>query len=499
MSAAAGGPNWLDRAIRAVSPGLAVARARNRQVLMHYDAAQAGNRLSLRRVSGSDADAANAARGRLAALSRDMIRNTPLAARAQQVIANNVVGDGIIPRLSGLPKALSDRGLARIEEMLDTTAIDARGQLNLYGLQRLVMNAVVDSGEALVVRRAIGPGILQVEVLEPDYLDTVRLQGSRPGHWVQDGIEYDARNRRFGYWLYDEHPGAALNLRSTGLESRFWPAEQVAHVYRLDRPGQERGVTWFAPLMLTLQDLGDFTDAQLVRQKIAACFVAFRRTSSPGDAGAARELSELRPGLIQDIGPEDEIEFGAPPGAGDYDPFVRSVLRSVAAGLGVTYEALTGDLSTVNFSSARMGRIEMDRNVSSWQWTMLVPQMLDPIGRWFRRAWAMDERAGQDAVMMARLGWVPPHRVLVDPTREIPALTEAVQAGFTSWSDVVRSQGHDPERLLEQIAEDNRRADAAGLRFASDYRHFKGAAAPGGAVRQDDDAAPARRPGQEDA
>jgi lambda family phage portal protein len=311
-------------------------------------------------------------------------------------------------------------------------------------------------------------------VLEADYLDTSRdgLPGEFGG-WVHDGIEYDRSGQRIGYWLYDQHPGASMLRPDLGLQSHFVPAHLVAHLFRQDRPGQMRGVSWYSSIMLPLQDLGDYHDAELMRHKVAATFAGFRRVGdlAAGGPGAVEALAELRPGLIQDIGPDEEVTFPTPPVAGDFDPFSRAVLRSVAAGLGITYEALTGDLSNVNFSSARMGRVEMDRNISSWQWTMLIPPMLDPVGRWFRDAWQANDRRNSVAISGARIEWQPPHRVLVDPTREIPALVEAIRAGLTSRRAVVRSQGFDPERLEQDIAEENRVADKLKLRFESDYRH----------------------------
>ena len=483
--------NWLERAILAVAPVTAARRAQARRVAMHYDAAVLDARTAHRRASGSDADAANQQRARLAGLARDMIRNTPYAARAQQVIANNVIGDGIIPRIAGVSEDLSSEGLAWIESMLDTTAIDYDGRMNLYGLQRIVMNAVVDAGEALVVHRGTWHGDLRLQVLEADYLDTSRdgLPGEFGG-WVHDGIEYDRSGKRIGYWLYDQHPGASMLRPDLGLTSEFVPAERVAHVFRQDRPGQMRGVSWYSSIMLPMQDLGDYHDAELMRHKVAATFAGFRRVGdlTAQGPGQSEPLAELRPGLIQDIGPDEEVTFPTPPVAGDFDPFSRAVLRSVAAGLGITYEALTGDLSNVNFSSARMGRVEMDRNISSWQWTMLIPQLLDPIGKWFRLAWAAQDPRSFEAIIAARIEWQPPHRVLVDPTREIPALVEAIRAGLTSRRAVVRSQGFDPERLERDIAAENRTADELNLRFESDYRHAlpKAAHQPADAGKQKD-------------
>lgn len=476
--------NLLDRVIAQISPGRALERVRARaalKVVAHYDAASGGRRSKSWRPAATDADGASLRRQRLSFVSRDMIRNTPFAARAQHVIANNVVGDGIIPKIIGSSDAINRQGLDLIERHLDTTAIDADGRQNLYGLQRLAMNCIVDSGEVIIRRRRRDrtdglPLPFQIQVLEPDHIDDTLHGALASGNHVREGIEYDLIGRRVAYYLLEEHPGGDnfRGFRQRGRARRV-PASEILHVYRQDRPGQMRGVTWFAPIALNLQDLGDHQDAQLVRQKIAACFTAFR--ISPDDAEAVELAGTLKPGAIMDLGPGEDIRFADPPSVGGYDEFTRGVLRSVASGLGLTYEALTGDLSNVNFSSARMGRMEMDRNVSSWQHLMMVPLFLEPFANWFREAWV--QQSGNPRVASARITWTPPHRFLVDPAREIGALRDKVRAGFASRQGVVRELGFDPERLIEEQVEDNAIADQSGLIFDTDGRHARaGQAAP---------------------
>lgn len=482
--------NLLERAILNVAPRWAAQRARSRAVVAHYDAATVGRRSSSLKAARSDADSAAAQRQRMAFYARDIVRNTPFAARAQAVITGNVVGDGIIPKITvDYPKMskprlrkIRERGIRQIEEHLDSTRIDREGRLNLYGLQGLVMKTVVDAGEALVrihKDSLIADALpLQLEVLEPDYLDQTRYGRFEAGGEIRNGIEYDAAGRRVAYWLYPEHPGAEGVLQVGRGTSLRVPADQILHIYRVDRPGQQRGVTWFAPVMMRLQDLANHEDAQLLRQEIAACFAVFR---VPGETqgGQSRDgdFKELSPGSIYDLADGEDVKFAVPPGVEGYDEFTRSVLRSIAAGLGITYESLTGDLSQVNFSSARMGRLDMDQNVSSWQWVMMIPQMMQPLSRLFVEAWAAVDA---DALIEAglpgdiwqhiTLAWVPPRKFLVDPAREFAALREAVRSGFASRQQVVRMLGIDPERLMEEQGQDKEEADRLGLPFDSDPR-----------------------------
>ena len=476
--------NLLDRAIAAIAPQWGAQRARARAITAHYDAASIGRRAQSMVAARTDADAAAGARQRMAWFARDLVRNTPFATRAQAVICGGIVGDGILPKvvvtypgLRDAPrKRLRDRGLELIERHFDTCAIDRQGRQNLYGLQRLAANTVVDAGECLVRiwRSHPNPDALQLQldVLEPDYLDEGKVAWLEDGSEIRDGIEYDAQGNRVAYWLFPEHPGGDWSPGSRRGTSKRVPAADVLHIYRQDRPGQMRGVTWFAPVMRRLQDLADHEDAQLMRQKIAACFSVFRmRAEGKQDA----DFAELSPGMIYDLGEDEDVKFASPPPVEGYDEFTRSVLRSVAAGMGITYEALTGDLGQVNFSSARMGRLEMDQNISAWQWLMLIPQMMQPLAQAFVDAWngldgdrMVDSGMPGDIWSHIRLEWQPPRKVIVDPTREISALSEAVRNGFASRQQVVRQLGVDPERLLDEIARDQVDAKRLGLVFDSD-------------------------------
>ncbi len=487
--------NLIDRAIAELSPSWAVKRLQARNalsVLAHYDAATTGNRGASWRRSSADADNASANRQRLAFVARDMVRNTPLALRAQTVICNNVVGDGIIWKVSGGTKTRAEKLRRAMKAHFDTTRIDADGRSNLYGLQRLVMNALIDDGEVLIRRRRRSnrDGLtlpFQLEVLEIDHLDGSRdriLGNAGAEGEVREGIEYDVIGRRIAYWLFPQHPGATIGLRKS-LVSRRVPAAEVIHIYRQDRPKQMRGVSWFAPVAMALQDLADGQDAQIMRQKIAACFAAFRVAPEadytvPGqEAADIAGLTTLIPGRVQNLAPGEDIRFANPPGVEGYDKFTRLVLQTVAAGMGITYEALSGDLSQVNFSSARMGRMEMDRNVSAWQWLLMIPQMMQPIAAWAVEAFDMSSgqmRPSSDLVV----DWVPPHRMLVDPAREIPALRDKVKAGFASRQGVVRELGFDPEDLTREQIEDRDLAVKHNLRFDSDV-HF--GATPAAAVQ----------------
>jgi lambda family phage portal protein len=155
-----------------------------------------------------------------------------------------------------------------------------RRALNFYGLQRLAMETIAEAGEVLIVKQpaSTSDGLaipMRLQVLEPDYLDTNRNGlAAISGGPIIDGVEFDKQGRRVAYWLFTSHPGGQ-RLMTTRFESVRVPAERVLHIYRVDRPGQVRGVPWLASAITRLKDLDDFEDAELMQQKVAACFGAF--------------------------------------------------------------------------------------------------------------------------------------------------------------------------------------------------------------------------------
>lgn len=451
--------NLLDRVIASFSPRAGLRRAQARaslDAMMHYRAGSVNRRSgSVRAVSG-DADAvATVARRQISLAVRDVIRNNAIAERAVQVLVNNIVGTGIEPKLVSEDTDLNYAWPA-VCRYLDSTDVDADGISTLAGIQRMAVRAMVTDGEALVVfpDPLTAKSSFQLRVLEADYLDD-RLQGRALGskNSVYDGIEYGDDGRVVAYHLYDEHPGSVVwHPDWKGLVSSRIEASRVIHLYRPDRPGQRRGVSWLAPVLDDLVALADNDEAQLMRQKIAACFAAFWKTDK--DAKATGIPSKLAPGLIQQIGSEDEVVFASPPDVTGYDDFARIHLRRIAVGLGITYESLTGDLTSVNFSSGRLGRIDMGQNVEAWQWGLVMPVLCQPIGREMLRSHLRDNPRSGAALRQARIDWTPPPPVIADPKTETQVSVMKIEAGLASRHGEIRRLGYEPGQIDAEIVKD---------------------------------------------
>lgn len=499
--------NWLDRAIGFVAPTRAAARveARNKiarltQVRNLYEAASLSRRTQGWRTVSTDASSeVRAASGRLRDVSRDLVRNNAYAARAVNVIAHAVVGAGIIPQT----KADRPERVAQIQDIVrrhfDTTDIDADGRLNLYGLQGLAMRTIAESGSVLVRKRVrrMADGFtipLQLQVLEPDYLDRT-VNGVQPnGNFAVDGIEFGVIGQRVAYHVYDQHPGSMTGKSRIRGSSRV-SADFMAHVYRVDRAGQVDGVPWFAPVIMRMRDFADYIDAQLMRQKIAACFAAFITQAEGYDdtnaeaSASGYPIEAFEPGMIERLREGESVTFGQPPSVADFLPYSKVTLHEIAAGIGIPYECMTGDLSEVSFISGRLGRIDFRQAIDAWRWNMIIPQMMGPISKWAVEAASVATGSSEPF----RFAWTPPKYEMVDPSSEVPAIRDSIRSGLSSRSEERRKLGYDSDEIDQEMAADNKRADDLGLIFDTDPRLVtnRGVAQKNADPNAPDDVAPA--------
>lgn len=481
----------LDRIVGTVSPSAMLRRveARTRiealiRATAYYDGASTGYRTSARMVSRRDANAeVRLALPRLRDVHRDLVRNNPYAARAVTSRVANTVGGGIVP--SVVAKGRTKKRAQDLLRHVRKVTIDYDGRSNLYALQALAERARSESGEALLVRylptaermRADGLAVpLQIRVLEGDYLDHAKHGATASGGFIFMGVEFDAEGRRKGYWLFDDHPHGREFARRPGavLTSRFVAAADVIHYYHVLRPGQVRGVPDGTPVIMTARDLAEYEDARLLREKIAACFSMFwtrgeqptnlAQSASATERAAGFRISDLAPGLIQELPQGSSVTFGSPPATQGHAEYVSASVRRIAIGYDLPFEEVAGDLTGVSFLSGRLGEIHLARRVEQWQQHNLIPILCDGIARWFVEAAAVMGVRGFD------LEWTAPRREMLSPKDEIPAKRDAIRAGLTSRQEEIRKLGYDPEQVDDEQRQDNERAQALGLAHDSDGR-----------------------------
>lgn len=472
--------NLIERGIARVAPewgirrlGAKIGLEQAQELARGYDAARRDRRTDGWRATGGSANAElSGALPTVLKRSRDMCRNNEWAVNGKRKWVAHMVGTGIVPRPD--VKAARAKAAARDAWTAFSDQCDPEGLTDYYGIQARLAGEVFEGGAAFL-RWYVRPSSfglkvpLQCEVLEHDFLDTQKTEIAGDDVIIH-GVQYDRYGRRVGYWLFPSHPGELSIIRRGGFQSRFVSAEWCDHIFRVDRPGQVTGVPWLAPTMLRLRDMQDWEEAELVRKKIEACFTVFVRRDGSGPGGLAqaagqktdsqgKRIEKIGPGLIVYTDGAGDITTAAPSATGDGGHADRQ-LYAVAAGIGLMYSQVSGNLSDVNFTSLREGKLDLWPVVDQVQQHMVVPQACRPA---WRRVMKVAAGRGLQVSPETTAIWAPPKRPWVNPADDLKATAGELALGLESWADLVAARGYDPEELLAEIQDWQAKLTAAGL------------------------------------
>lgn len=421
---------------------------------------------------------------RLRNRTRQLCRDNAYARQALRAIGLNIIGQGIRmqARVPGIGGTSDQRASAAIEQLWRRwTRHDychCAGRLAFEEIARLAVQAMAESGDVFIrlVPQAFGrsPVPLGLEVLEADLVDEGKTEGpDRDGNEWRLGVRVNRWGRPIAYRFRTRHPGDVAG--SVGYAFVDVPAEEVIHLAIIDRPGQTRGVPWFAAAIKRLHHLAGYEEAEVVRARASSSLMGFIQSPDGeliGDGVMdADRVSTFEPGVFKYLAPGESVQvpqLDAPDG--QFEPFLRAMLRAVAASIGCSYETVSRDFSQSNYSSSRLSLLE-DRE----HWRMLQQHVIDHLYWPVFERW-MDAAIGSGALQLP--GGMPPselyHRIIqwyprgwswVDPAREIAAYQAAVRCGFTTQAQVVAEQGHDLSDLLDARANEVRRAEQLGLQF----------------------------------
>lgn len=479
--------NALDRFIGYFDPSSALRRVIDRNRLQRaYEAASPRDTWRPRR-GGASAQADHIADATMLRIkARSLVQNVPYIAASMDALVVNVIGTGITPRFTGDQADKLNKLWAQWSEVCD-----ADGRLDFYGMESAAYRAMEQDGEVLLRLRSRRPddGLpvpLQLQLLEIDWLDSTRNSllggnnGVPDGNVVIEGIEYDALGRVAAYWLWDQHPGDATLKRGFRNSSKRVLAASIVHLFDPKRPGQGRGITRLAPIIARTRDTQLYEDAEIARKNLETRLGALvsgdaslmanelqlngGAATGAADAAVARrtgDLGELASGGITEIPAGNTVTMVEPKAAGGYVEYVTHQLHVITAAMGVTYEMATGDMSQVNFSSARVRLQDVRRGFEHTQWMIVIPRYCRPLADAFARA-AIDAGKVRESGGYA-IEYDTPKWDYVNPAQEANADALQVATGLSSLSAKLRARGENPGKVFAEIASDFQKLKDLGV------------------------------------
>ncbi|SPF81926.1 phage portal protein [Pseudoprimorskyibacter insulae] len=395
-----------------------------------------------------------AARGPAQARAAAQSVNTPYGSRCIEVWTSALVGKGWQVRARH-PNAATARDLNEAFEALTAPQLP------------VLARALVRDGEAFARIQITAQGDIRVKPIPAEQIDPTINRDLGNGGRIVAGIEFDADDEITAYHILPEAPGTPFAVYGTAVRV---PAREVLHVFDKLFPGQVRGLSWLAPVLAKLRDRDDASDALLMLLKVSSLMTGFVRDPDGSFAGFEGQADgsalnvALEPGAMRILPQGADVTFSTPgQGLAQAVDFLRAQDREIAAGLGLTFEALTGDLTQTNYSSARVGLLEFRRRAEMLQRSLIEGQFLRPLWRrWIELRFLNGEITATPSEMndYFAVRFVPPGWQWVDPKNEVEADARAIEAGLKSREEVVAGRGRDIDDLNEELARDQKEGNA---------------------------------------
>jgi len=413
----------------------------------------------------------------LRARARDLVQNDPYANNFMRMIQMNIVGpDGFILRNKSGEWKDGKFVLDKNANILIQNAFwdwsqpqncTINGNMSFRVAQNIIITTIARDGEIFIHKiknKNINKYGFAIQLIEPDHVDETYSAQLENGNSIIMGVEIDKYRRPLAYYIKRSNPYRELYSATTmfaGDHERI-EAESVYHLFVKERVNQTRGVPWIAPSAIRMKMLSGFEEASLVNARAAACKTGVLTPKENANPEFTGDDVDANNNIIQSIEPGETFVTPFGYDFSSYDPkypseqheaFAKIILRGIASGFGVSYNAMANDYESVNYSSARSSLLyERD------QWKMLQSWLTESFLNDLFRDWldmsiitgavnlpySKFDKFNQPYFLPRRWDWV-------DPEKDANANILAYKNGFKTLEQILAERGMDLEETLEQL------------------------------------------------
>lgn len=468
------------------------------------------------------------------ARAKDLAVNDGYSQGAVRLEKNSIVG--AVYRLNAKPdyrviygkdnEAASEYGeeLAAVAEARFNLAaespdgwFDAAGMMTFTDQLRLVIGSCVMTGEAFGSaewdedpRR---PFRTNIQMVSPDRItnrDGLPDIDFSNGNKLRRGIVLDRKNKPVEFMVRRAYESDAYDMNGDSWKwdvvpaALPWGRRQMLFIRDAAMIDQTRGLSEMVAALAHCRMTKTFSEVTLQNAVVNASYAAAVESELPspevvaalggGQEGWMNAIGQYMTMLQQYIGSSDNIAIdgakmphlfpgtkmhltpmGTPGGIGS--DFEASLLRKVAATLGVSYADLARDFSRVSYSGLKGELALADRDIAvkkkAWadRWATMVYQL------WFEDEMAMGNlplppgrnRTDFYRPLMkdayTRCAWIGTGRGQIDEMKETQAALLRIAGGLSTYEKEAARLGEDFRELFAQRAKEKRLMTKLGLEF----------------------------------
>lgn len=439
-------------------------------------------------------DAANAR-------SDDVRRNNAMARGGVQLHIDNMVGNLFRPsyklnwRALGMEEASARAFIREAEQAFIEYGedpgcyIDAERKRTFTMLCRSITGSHVNYGEGMACFEWAPdrPSLFNmcVKLVSPKRVSNPRSQHNT--NTLRSGVAIDRHGAAQGYWVeesdYSEYGMQPANKWSFVQRETAWGRTQFAHVFEPSEPGQSRGENLFLTVMSQLHSLDKLQQTKLQNAIVNAMYAATIESELDSEqafqliSGGQDTVKNLQNWMVQladyhdsanikmngvkipHLMPGESLNLTHPSNSDNgFSDLETSILRYIAAGLGLSYEQLARDFSKVNYSSARASINESHRYFmgkrkvipsrfasivfANWLEEALHRKILVPPKSRFnfyerRAAWT-------------NVTWIGQGKLAIDGLKEVKEAILRIEGRLSTYEDELALMGKDYQEVFEQ-------------------------------------------------
>lgn len=463
------------------------------------------------------------------ARGRDMVMNDGYAAGAETLHKDNIVGSqfrlNAQPnyRVLGVTPEWAEQFQLAAESRFNTVAeseecyFDAQGVSTFTGIIRMGIGGFVMTGEVLAtgewLREPRRPFKTAIQLVSPDRLSNPN--GFADTRYLRRGVEKDRRGKPIAYHFQDAYPNEPYDSMSmfwTRIPARKpWGRQQVIHIIERRLPDQTRGIAEMVAVLKQMRMTKKYQDIVLQSAVVNASYAAAIESELPsGEVFAAMGANSANGAMggmmayfneymgalggyldsaknisvdgarIPHLFPGTKLNMqpvGTPGGVGQN--FEESLLRHIAANLGLSYEQFSRDYTKTNYSSARASMNETwkfmqarkktvaDRLASSIYALWVEEEIANgnlPLPPGKDRSWFYEPLV-KDA--LTQCTWIGASRGQIDEMKETQAAVIRINSGLSTYEEECARLGKDFRTVFEQRQREQKMMKSMDLNFNS--------------------------------
>jgi lambda family phage portal protein len=421
-------------------------------------------------------------------LSRYLTKIDPFLQRYMEVISVFVVGqDGL--KLEPVVTAPNGKLAERVNNTIRKAWLDWSKEatydttLTFAEAEQMVIRTIARDGEALV-RMVTGKDVnkygFALQILDPTLLDvnynTVLGQQGESDRIIIMGIEFDRRGRPIAYHVWNRLPSDITQIPR--VRERV-PADEILHIFDNDIPGAVRSLPWTTAVLNTVSRLNQYLEAHLQACSIAATTPLVMTNTEPDPVGVD-DVSVSNAVVPQYRAPEINLAYSQileldhgknlqalnlqfPSQA--FQQTTDAYLKSIAAGLFISYATLTADPSQGNSANVRFSSIVEREHFQQIQRWLIKSFHMKVYKKWIESAllYGAVTLPSMDAANYYEVAFRGTRHSTIDPSKDMKGYIEGINNGLYTRTQVCAELGTDFISNIKQLAMEEAEIEKYGV------------------------------------